>query len=46
MNMQKLGMVSFADWLFNNVKYLRKINELRLTRYTLCVFRNERNGTD
>ena len=38
MNMQKLGRVSVAVWLFNNIKYLLKINKLRLTPYTLCVF--------
>ncbi len=38
MNMQKLGMVSFADWLFYNLKYLRKINILQFPLYTLYVF--------
>lgn len=38
MNMAKLGIVSCAGIDFNGRKILNKINRMRKSLYTLCVF--------
>jgi hypothetical protein len=40
MNMAKLGIVSGAGIDLNRLKFLSKINKMRKSLYTLCVFRS------